>query len=183
MSEPDFELFPKSIDEVWTENLYERLTAAGLIRHVVFKVWNKAQHRVLMPQNITEEGYKTYEKILAGEFGKTRREELSKFVFKVLNNRGIVQSKFTPLVTSPAGVSSLIWAGGKSTGCESQHSIERFANPSMIGQFGRSSPSHALARASSSCFSSRSSINLASISSSLFSAIFLTSRLGRFLSS
>ena len=48
MSKPDLELFPKSIDEVWTKKLYERLTAAGLIRHVVFKVWNKAQHRVSM---------------------------------------------------------------------------------------------------------------------------------------
>ena len=48
MSEPELELFLKSIDEVWTENLYERLAAAGLIRHVVSKVWNKDQHRVSM---------------------------------------------------------------------------------------------------------------------------------------
>ena len=61
MSEPDLELFPKSIDEVWTENLYERLTAAGLIRHVVVKVWNKAQHRVSMVLEITEDGDETYE--------------------------------------------------------------------------------------------------------------------------
>ena len=46
MSEPELELFLKSIDEVWTENLYERLASVGLIRHVVSKVWNKGQQRV-----------------------------------------------------------------------------------------------------------------------------------------
>ena len=40
MSEPDLELFLKSIDEVWTENLHERLTADCLIKHAVFKVLN-----------------------------------------------------------------------------------------------------------------------------------------------
>jgi hypothetical protein len=96
MSEPELELFLKSIDEVWTENLYERLAAAGLIRHVVSKVWNKDQHRVSMVfEYDSKEGYETCEKILAKEFGGTRREELSKFVFKVLNNRGIVLSEFT----------------------------------------------------------------------------------------
>ena len=108
MSEPYLELFLKSIDEVWTENLYGCLTAAGLIRHVVFKVWNKAQHRVSIVLNITKEGYDTHEKILTKEFGETQREELSKFVFKVLNNWVIVPPRFTPIATSPASVSPLI---------------------------------------------------------------------------
>ena len=108
MSEPYLELFLKSIDEVWTENLYGCLTAAGLIRHVVFKVWNKAQHRVSIVLNITKEGYDTHEKILTKEFGETQREELSKFVFKVLNNWVIVPPRFTPIGTSPASVSPLI---------------------------------------------------------------------------
>ena len=42
-----------------------------------------------------KEECETCKKILAKEFGETRREELSKFVFKVLNNRGIVLSEFT----------------------------------------------------------------------------------------
>ena len=46
MSGPELELFLKSIDEVWTANLYERLASVGLIRHVVSKVWNKDQHSV-----------------------------------------------------------------------------------------------------------------------------------------
>ena len=43
----------------------------------------------------SKEGCETCEKILAKEFGETRREELSKFVFNVLNNRSIVPSEFT----------------------------------------------------------------------------------------
>ena len=48
MSEPELELFLKSIDEVWTENLYERLASIGLIRHVVSKVWDQDQQGVSM---------------------------------------------------------------------------------------------------------------------------------------
>ena len=81
---------------MWAESLYERLAAAGLIGHVVSKVWNKDQHRVSKAfEYDSKEGYETCEKILATEFGETRREKLSKFVFKVLNNRGIVLSEFT----------------------------------------------------------------------------------------
>ena len=40
-SENELELFLKSLDEVWSEDLYSRLSAAGLIRHVISKVWNK----------------------------------------------------------------------------------------------------------------------------------------------
>ena len=45
-SENELELFLKSLDEVWSEDLYSRLSAAGLIRHVSSKVWNKEQHRI-----------------------------------------------------------------------------------------------------------------------------------------
>ena len=72
MSEPELELLLKSIDEVWTEKLYERLAAAGLISHVVSKVWNKDQQRVSMVfEYDSKEGYETFEKILAKEFGET----------------------------------------------------------------------------------------------------------------
>ena len=62
----------------------------------LYKVFNKNQHRVSMVLNITEEEYETYEQILAKDFGVSRRKELSKIVFKVLNNRGIFPPKFTP---------------------------------------------------------------------------------------
>ena len=45
-SENELELFLKSLDEVWSKDLYARLSAAGLIRHVISKVWNKEQHRI-----------------------------------------------------------------------------------------------------------------------------------------
>ena len=84
MSEPELELLLKSIDEVWTEHLYERLAAAGLIRRVVSKVWNKDKQSVSMVFKYdSKEGYETCEKILANEFGETRCEELGKFVLTV----------------------------------------------------------------------------------------------------
>ena len=94
-SEPELELFLKSLDEVWTETLYSNLASAGLIRHVVSKVWNKDQHRVAMVfQYDSKEGYLKCQDIIAVDFGKARREELSKFVFKVQNNRGLVLSEY-----------------------------------------------------------------------------------------
>ena len=47
-TEAELELFLKSIVEVGTADLYDRLSAAGLIRHVVSKVWNKDQYRISM---------------------------------------------------------------------------------------------------------------------------------------
>ena len=72
MSEPELELFLRSIDEVWTEHLYERLATAGLIKHVVSKIWNKNKQRVSMVfEYDSKEGYETCEKNLANEFGET----------------------------------------------------------------------------------------------------------------
>ena len=94
-SAPELELFLKSLDEVWTETLYSNLASAGLIRHVVSKVWNKDQHRVAMVfEYESKDGYLKCQDIIAEDFGKARREELSKFVFKVQNNRGLVLSEY-----------------------------------------------------------------------------------------
>ena len=96
MSENELNFFLTLKDEIWTEDLYARLAKAGLIRHVTSKVWNKDQHRVSMVfEYDSKEGYEACEKILAKEFGETRRQEMSKFVFKVVNNRGVVMSEFS----------------------------------------------------------------------------------------
>ena len=94
-TEVELELFLKSIDDVWTADLYARLSAAGLIRHVVSRVWNKDQHRISMVfEYDSKEGFEACEKIIATEFGETRREQMDKFVFKIFNNRGVVVSEF-----------------------------------------------------------------------------------------
>ena len=94
-TEAELELFLKSIDEVWTADLYDRLSAAGLIRHVVSKVWNKDQYRISMVfEYDSREGFEACEKIIATEFGETRRKQMDKFVFKIFNNRGVVLSEF-----------------------------------------------------------------------------------------
>ena len=94
-SENELELFLKSLDEVWSEDLYSRLSAAGLIRHVISKVWNKEQHRISMVfEYDSKEGYQKCQKIIDKKFGVTLKEKLKKFVFKIHNNRGIVVSEF-----------------------------------------------------------------------------------------
>ena len=80
-SEPELELFLKSLHEIWTEDLYGRLSAAGLIRHVVTKVWNKDQYRVSMVfEYESQKGFEVCEQILAKEFGETLKEKTSKFI-------------------------------------------------------------------------------------------------------
>ena len=94
-SENELELFLKSLDEVWSKDLYSRLSAAGLIRHVISKVWNKEQHRISMVfEYDSKEGYQKCQEIIDKEFSVTLKEKLKKFVFKVHNNRGIVVSEF-----------------------------------------------------------------------------------------
>ena len=94
-SENELELFLKSLDEVWSEDLYSRLSAAGLIRHVISKVWNKEQHRISMVfEYDSKEGYQQCQEIIDKEFGVTLKEKLKKFVFKIHNNRGVVVSEF-----------------------------------------------------------------------------------------
>ena len=94
-TEPELELFLKSLHEMWTEDLYSRLSAAGLIRHVVTKVWNKDQYRVSMVfEYESKEAFKACEEIITKEFGEKRTEQMKKFVFKIFNNRGIVVSEF-----------------------------------------------------------------------------------------
>ena len=68
-SENELELFLKSLDEVWSEDLYSRLSAAGLIRHVISKVWNKEQHRISMVfEYDSKEGYQKCQEIIDQEF-------------------------------------------------------------------------------------------------------------------
>jgi len=94
-SENELELFLKSLDEVWSEDLYSRLSSAGLIRHVISKVWNKEQHRISMVfEYDSKEGYQKCQEIIDKEFGVTLKEKLKKFVFKIHNNRGVVVSEF-----------------------------------------------------------------------------------------
>ena len=95
MSENELNFFLTLKDEIWTEDLYARLAKAGLIRHVTSKVWNKDQHRVSMVfEYDSKEGYEKCQEIIADDIGGKRREELSKFVFKVQNNRGVVLTEF-----------------------------------------------------------------------------------------
>jgi hypothetical protein len=42
----------------------------------------------------SKEGYEKCQEIIAEDIGGKRREELSKFVFKVQNNRGVVLTEF-----------------------------------------------------------------------------------------
>ena len=94
-TEPELDLFLKSLNEVWTEELYGRLSAKGLIRHVVSKVWNKDQYRVSMVfEYESKEAFQACEEIITKEFGEKRTEQMKKFVFKIFNNRGIVVSEF-----------------------------------------------------------------------------------------
>ena len=94
-TEPELDLFLKSLNEIWTEELYGRLSAKGLIRHVVSKVWNKDQYRVSMVfEYESNEAFKACEEIITREFGEKRKDQMSKFVFKILNNRGVVVSEF-----------------------------------------------------------------------------------------
>ena len=94
-SENERDFFIKSLDEIWTEELYAQLSTAGLIRHVISKVWNKEQFRVSMVfEYDSKEGYKKCQDIIDEEFGRARSEYLKKFVFKITNNRGVVISEF-----------------------------------------------------------------------------------------
>jgi hypothetical protein len=40
LTENELDLFLKSLDEIWTAELYTNLKQNGLIRHVISKVWN-----------------------------------------------------------------------------------------------------------------------------------------------
>ena len=94
-SENERDFFIKSLDEIWTEKLYAQLSTAGLIRHVISKVWNKEQFRVSMVfEYDSKEGYEKCQDIIDEEFGSVRSEYLKKFVFKITNNRGVVISEF-----------------------------------------------------------------------------------------
>ena len=94
-SENERDFFIKSLDEIWTEKLYAQLSTAGLIRHVISKVWNKEQFRVSMVfEYDSKEGYEKCQDIIDEEFGRARSEYLKKFVFKITNNRGVVISEF-----------------------------------------------------------------------------------------
>ena len=44
LSENELDLFFKSLDEIWTDKLYQTLSANGFIRQVISKVWKKDQH-------------------------------------------------------------------------------------------------------------------------------------------
>jgi hypothetical protein len=58
-------------------------------------VWNKDQYRISMVfEYDSREGFEACEKIIATEFGETRRKQMDKFVFKIFNNRGVVLSEF-----------------------------------------------------------------------------------------
>ena len=43
----------------------------------------------------SKEGFEICEQIIAKEFGEKLKEKISKFVFKIYNNRGVVLSEFS----------------------------------------------------------------------------------------
>ena len=95
LSENELDLFFKSLDEMWTDKLYQKLSANGLIRHVISKVWNKDQHRCTMVfEYESKSGFEACEKILGEAFKPENNPTAGKFVFKIFNNRGVVVSEF-----------------------------------------------------------------------------------------
>ena len=95
LTENELDLFLKSLDEIWTAELYKKLTQNGLIRHVISKVWNKGQHRITQVfEYESQDSFKKCEIILKDAFTPQNCPALSKFVFKIFNNRGIVVSEF-----------------------------------------------------------------------------------------
>ena len=85
----------KSLDEIWTAELYTNLKQNGLIRHVISKVWNKGQQRITQVfEYESQDSFKKCEIILKNAFTPQNCPALSKFVFKIFNNRGIVVSEY-----------------------------------------------------------------------------------------
>ncbi len=76
-------------------NSIEKLAAKGLIRHVISRVWNKDQHRLTMVfEYESQNAFKTCEKLLAEAFKPENCPAISRFVFKIFNNRGVIVSEF-----------------------------------------------------------------------------------------
>ena len=95
LTENELDLFLKSLDEIWTVELYENLKQNGLIRHVISKVWNKGQHRITQVfEYESQDSFKKCESILKDAFKPQNCPALAKFVFKIFNNRGIVVSEY-----------------------------------------------------------------------------------------
>ena len=95
LTENELELFLKSLDEIWTVELYANLKQNGLIRHVISKVWNKGQHRITQVfEYESQDSFKKCEIILKDAFTPQNCPALSKFVFKIFNNRGVVVSEY-----------------------------------------------------------------------------------------
>ena len=112
-SENELELFLKSLDEVWSEDLYSRLSAAGLIRHVISKVWNKEQHRISMVfEYDSKEGYQKRQEIIDKEFGVTLKEKIKKFVFKYITIEELWYLNLLGLLTKMSDVYLKTMLGG-----------------------------------------------------------------------
>jgi len=95
LTENELDLFLKSLDEIWTAELYEKLKQNGLIRHVISKVWNKGQHRITQVfEYKSQASFIKCESILKDAFTPKNCSALAKFIFKIFNNRGIVVSKY-----------------------------------------------------------------------------------------
>ena len=95
LTENELDLFLKSLDEIWTVELYTNLKQNGLIRHVISKVWNKGQHRITQVfEYESQNSFKKCESILNEAFTPENCPVLAKFDFKIFNNRSIVVSKF-----------------------------------------------------------------------------------------
>mgnify|MGYP005704230501 FL=1 len=95
LTENELDLFLKSLDQIWTAELYANLKQNGLIRHVISKVWNKGQHRITQVfEYENQDSFKKCESILNDAFTPENCPVLAKFVFKIFNNRGIVVSEF-----------------------------------------------------------------------------------------
>ena len=95
LTENGLYLFLKSLNEIWTTELYTNLKQNKLIRHVISKVWNKGQHRITRVfEYESQVSFKKCESILKDAFTLKNCPTLAKFVFKIFNNRGIVVSEY-----------------------------------------------------------------------------------------
>ena len=87
LTENELDLFLKSLDEIWTTELYANLKQNVLIRHVILKVWNKGQHMIAQVfEYKSQVSFKKCEIILKDAFTPQNCPALSKFVFKLFNN-------------------------------------------------------------------------------------------------
>ena len=85
LTENELDLFLKSLDEIWTAELYTNLKQNGLILHVISKVWNMGQHRITQVfEYENQDSFKKCEIILNDSFAHKNCPFFTRFVLKYL---------------------------------------------------------------------------------------------------